>query len=240
MKMTIKEVLEEISIDDNSCSVESLQGEGKYFVSATADVWSDLEGTYYVLHKASGKIVSKIFVGDNSDKYKSVAIYLYELLHLSERYVVLTNFCEFSNLYEINKGMPELVKGATEYLDEDELEYYQKDGRKVEPLVDYPFDSESINSSKNIDLPSYLIKEKLGWRADEFFVFDIEQNSFVSHFREFDEYDDNCDRNLRCGSALHLSFDNRYEMFVPLWKYYSLWISEGKSVRMVQKAKLKI
>ena len=200
-----------------------------FMESATADVWYDLTGTFFIYDLKKEKFITTLYIKDNSLKYEQIACFIFDYLMQAENFLVLTPYCEYSNLYSIIGNQIELVKKASKsYGMTSEDEYFSSMMIKETPkvLTHYDISDEQLKIvNSHFEVPSYLRDFKGGWAFDELYIYDKIKKQFTYKFLEYCPYttDNNEITNKRQDYISSFVTDKNISVFQRFSKYKALY-----------------
>ncbi len=233
----------------------------KYLTNATADVWYDLTGIFFVYDVNLEKFIYSIHIEDNKDKFKDIAIHLFDNYLASDDYLLLKGYSDYKNLYKVKKdGSISVAKPKTNFSFDhefDKIPFY-------DPLF---FEEKEVNSDKNyckldckkdnvintnvsdLDINSDVLKIYSDFETpffltddsncnDETYFYNLETKKFQLFFDDFC-YSKNSEflSNLREDLLIKFYELNVFAQYSPIWRYCSIWEYENDKLILVQQAK---
>ena len=184
----------------------------KYLTNATADVWYDLVGVYFIYDIKQEKFIYTINIEDNRDKFKDIAIHLFDNYLVSKEYLLLTPYSEYKNLYKLNSdGSISIAQAKTNFSlddEQDEVLFYEtpffetkefgseKNDNKLDCKKD---DVVKVNVS-DLDINSKV----LGVYSDfetPLFLTDDSKEKFISKFTDWMNAKSRCNSSMITGPA---------------------------------------
>jgi len=91
----------------------------KVLKEATADVWYDFIGYFFIADIKTNEIICKVYIKDNKDYYKEFAIYLFDHAILLKKFLLLQPIGEYNSLYKIDELQPKIYEAAK--LEDDDI-----------------------------------------------------------------------------------------------------------------------
>ena len=201
-----------------------------YLESATADVWYDLTGTFFIYDLNEEKFLTTLYIKDNSSKYEQIACFIFDYLMPTEDILVLKPYSEYDNLYRVNENHLELIKEASKSLNDMSIEdeYFSSMMITEVPkiITNYDISEKGLKIvSTNLNVPNYLEDFEGGWGFDGLYIYDRIKNQFTYRFLEFCPYTNNNDEitNKRQDYISSFVADKDISVFQPISKYKSLY-----------------
>jgi len=181
-------------------------------INATADVWYDLIGNYYIYDSNAKEIVYMAHIKDNSDEYKDLAIVLFEDVLYSISLTLLTTIDPYVSLYHVVDNKPVVKVPATKFISYDRNELDFLGIKRINLFEDLNY---NVVPDTNIKVPSYLWFYNSFSLSDfgESIFFDDKEERFTNHFTEVCPYhltDEQIDWRNYCRSFLHKRGDKEF------------------------------
>ncbi|WP_064967827.1 hypothetical protein [Tenacibaculum ovolyticum] len=236
----------------------------KYLTNATADVWYDLIGIFFVYDVNQEKFIYSIHIEDNKDKFKDIAIHLFDNYLVSDDYLLLKGYSDYKNLYKVSRdGSISVAQSKTNFSlddEQDKIPFYEtrffevkefnsdKNNCKLDcekddiiniNVSDLDITSKVLGIYSDFETPIFLTDDSNS--NDETYIYNLETKKIQLFFEEFSFYQNSQFLyNLRNDLLIKFYELNVFAQYSPIWRFCSIWEYENDKLILVQEAKDKL